>query len=941
MADRNLEIALRIKADLESARKQLDDLTKSVKATGDTSKSSADLLGAAGKRIDEMQAEAAMLNKQLGQTQKVMDTTATSAKGLGREVVSLGRNLASGDISGAASNVAALGTNSRTALGDVSALRLGVGLTVLTLAALAAMAVKGYLEAQTLDRALIATGNYAGTTGTQMRNLAIEVGATTGRYGDARRAILLFAQSGQVTAASMNDATRAAVAMSALTGQSIDKSVASILRLGGSPAQAVKALDDQFHFLTTTTYLQIQALQDHGREAEADALTMRTLADTLEQRQQRDTSNLGIIQRAYRDLHSEISRGISLIKQWGSADLGQQIDQLYLKIGSAQNLADSPLTGNIPGVKRLAQQRIDSLYAQVSALRELQFQEQKAAETQGATEQTDQAGKAGADVLHAAVLQYRSAAQKYADRVKELKDAAAAAIKAAPKDTDKINADLATALAGAQAQFERTQPKAAVAKDTTNALAAAQQQLQNQILSLGNTALGPVTGIWDQYTKAMLAASAAGGKAIAAGGDVAAVQAQVSQVQTLAAQARDRALADQSRGLNIAFLQATGQQGEAARLQIEAQYGDLLADLQRRGDEAGVRLVKSLINVGEARAQLQQLQQQVDQVLAGSSRQEQSIQAEQQAGLISEYSARKQILDLHQATATQLDQLIPKMRELVAATGDPRAVEQLKNLEAELGRLKLQTNDLKTAFESGLTSGLEQALEGLATRTMTVGEAFKTLARTVIQSLAQVAARALAAKAIDALGNLFGGGDKNKDIGQGATKLALAGGVVGGAAALLGSNADKLQAAATTLLIANSIGSVGGFAEGGYTGHGGKYQVAGVVHRGEGVLNQREIAALGGPSGFYALRHAIAYGYADGGYVNPLNDAPRLPTPIARTRLPTTAANDARPGAQVALRNVNVIDPALVRDYLDSGDGETSVMNIISRNETKIRQIAR
>ena len=183
MADRNLEIALRIKADLESARKQLDDLTKSVKATGDTSKSSADLLGAAGKRIDEMQAEAATLNKQLGQTQKVMDTTATSAKGLGREVVSLGRNLASGDISGAASNVAALGTNSRTALGDVSALRLGVGLTVVSLAALAAIAVKGYLEAQTLDRALIATGNYAGTTGTQMRNLAIEVGATTGRYG--------------------------------------------------------------------------------------------------------------------------------------------------------------------------------------------------------------------------------------------------------------------------------------------------------------------------------------------------------------------------------------------------------------------------------------------------------------------------------------------------------------------------------------------------------------------------------------------------------------------------------------------------------------------------------------------------------------------------------------------------------------------------------------
>ena len=45
------------------------------------------------------------------------------------------------------------------------------------------------------------------------------------------------------------------------------------------------------------------------------------------------------------------------------------------------------------------------------------------------------------------------------------------------------------------------------------------------------------------------------------------------------------------------------------------------------------------------------------------------------------------------------------------------------------------------------------------------------------------------------------------------------------------------------------------------------------MHAGEGVLNQGEIAALGGPSGFYALREwidegharAMLQGYADGG----------------------------------------------------------------------------
>lgn len=91
-----------------------------------------------------------------------------------------------------------------------------------------------------------------------------------------------------------------------------------------------------------------------------------------------------------------------------------------------------------------------------------------------------------------------------------------------------------------------------------------------------------------------------------------------------------------------------------------------------------------------------------------------------------------------------------------------------------------------------------------------------------------------------------------------------------------------LGAAAAGMAVAAGMANVaairaqptgGGYAEGGYTGAGGKYQPAGIVHAGEGVLNQGEIAALGGPSGFYALREwidegharAMLQGYADGG----------------------------------------------------------------------------
>src|SRR5690606_5414180 len=58
-----------------------------------------------------------------------------------------------------------------------------------------------------------------------------------------------------------------------------------------------------------------------------------------------------------------------------------------------------------------------------------------------------------------------------------------------------------------------------------------------------------------------------------------------------------------------------------------------------------------------------------------------------------------------------------------------------------------------------------------------------------------------------------------------------------------------------------------GFANGGYTGHGGKYDPAGIVHKGEGVLTQEEIKALGCPQGFEDLRKSIRRGYSAGGLV--------------------------------------------------------------------------
>lgn len=64
----------------------------------------------------------------------------------------------------------------------------------------------------------------------------------------------------------------------------------------------------------------------------------------------------------------------------------------------------------------------------------------------------------------------------------------------------------------------------------------------------------------------------------------------------------------------------------------------------------------------------------------------------------------------------------------------------------------------------------------------------------------------------------------------------------------------------------NQISNTKGFANGGYTGAGGKYEPAGIVHKGEVVFNQSDVAALGGPMAVNAMRPTFR-GYADGGIV--------------------------------------------------------------------------
>lgn len=64
-----------------------------------------------------------------------------------------------------------------------------------------------------------------------------------------------------------------------------------------------------------------------------------------------------------------------------------------------------------------------------------------------------------------------------------------------------------------------------------------------------------------------------------------------------------------------------------------------------------------------------------------------------------------------------------------------------------------------------------------------------------------------------------------------------------------------------------AISSISGFSGGGYTGIGGKYDPAGIVHKGEVVFSQDDIKRWGGVGNVEAMRTGGLTGFSGGGYV--------------------------------------------------------------------------
>lgn len=340
-----------------------------------------------------------------------------------------------------------------------------------------------------------------------------------------------------------------------------------------------------------------------------------------------------------------------------------------------------------------------------------------------------------------------------------------------------------------------------------------------------------------------------------------------------------------------------GAGGEITRARLEREYQPLIEKLQRMGDTTGVADVGRLINVEADLAELGKLERQYQTVTERMAIRERELQVQKDAGMLTESQMRRSVLDLHQQTAAEVEGLIPKMQELAAATGSEEAINRVARLKVEVAGLKTVADDVATRINGDVENAFTTMFEQIGSGAKSASDAFGDFARSVLAAINRIAAQKIAEE-------LFGGMTK------------------GGAGGLGG--------------LVSGFFKWAGFAGGGYVSGPGTATSDSIPARlsaGEYVLRADAVRRVG-VDFLHALNGGLRIGltgprwsgqrlgFADGGLVPDIAQAPA-----------------AAPSQSV--RIVNVIDPGMAADYLNSAAGEKTILNVLSRNGSAVRELLR
>lgn len=726
-----------------------------------------------------------------------------------------------------------------------------IGAVVGSLGAFVVAAEQVSAENDKVNQSIQQTGNYAGVTVGEVAKLADGLANSKVSAGAARDVLNQLVASGKVGSQALGALGQAAVDMAALTGQSAEKAAVEVLKMfDGTAASALKA-NEQYHFLTTSVYERIKALEDEGDTQAAMDVAAEAFHRAAQERIVQMNQSLSGLAKWWDSVKSSANGAWERMKLASSVVLGTADNQtqLYNLLGKKATAQEGGLSGTgsvlnaflgydivkkIPGASATwsadDEAKLQELQAKIAA------EQQKAADDSTRLQINDGAVKAdaGLDRLAASIDKAYGKKEKLKELDKYFNDlwAGADPNNAKLQGVQRmVNADGSVSFSGGLYDTlladinKKFDPKAPKAKSDAGAVSAQQELIK--LLGDEQGALDPVVKIWATYNDHVAKANELADKAkTAKGADVAAIDAQRDALIALYGTTRDAALEKQANKDREAFEKLRDSLKDASGVS----FGKMIEELKQLRS----MLDKGTINPQEYQDSTQKVLAQnipklpefkgADAIVTGPFGELDKLDS-QEKKLQEAYDRQLAALNQwHEQTLNSDQQFVDKENELYQ-----QHATELQKIEDARQRVMM----------AGLTSSFSGAAEAIK---QAYGE----------QSNAYRAAFSLskAAAIAQATVNMY------MDISQASAK----GWPV---------NIPLIaQALGEGLSIIGNIRSItAGFSEGGYTGPGGKYEYAGPAHKGEVIWSQADVARAGGWQVVDSMRRKG--GFADGGYTGP------------------------------------------------------------------------
>lgn len=738
---------------------------------------------------------------------------------------------------------------------------------------------QGSDEATAFNASLALTGNTAGTSTEQLAGMAQQVSATGGTVGKAAAVLAQLAASTRIPVSSFESITRAAINFESATGQAAEETVKNFERIAKDPAAEILKLNESMNFLTASTYEQIKALQEQGKTQTAAELANDAYEQGLNRTSKGVRDNLGYIEASWKAVTGAAKAAWDAALNVGrEKTLDEQLKALDEQLATIAEAANrrtqrKPGGGQADPISNLAPAdtfRQEALEAEKTQLLIMKAEKDRRAMAQGLAQQQQKQSlddqlaldklrensENNAAKREKALAEYRLLVERRVTEARVTNDKSLLiSAEQQAKDIAAINEKYKDPRTPKDPQF-REDAGQRMLDEARQRYAVLQQQSRviageiDQTQKLGTEAKKLIeleTEIANLKEKKTLTTSQ---KQVLAMAELNLAQQKQNADLEKANELIKEQLANQAK--LVAFRENLSSQLDLSR---EGQVSELAGAGQ--GDRARRRLQEDL----KIR---QDYQKQIDKLARDYNRLDNP-----NANDTALYEGETEALRAALATRIADQQNYYRAQDEMRSQWLAGVSESWQNYVDMATDYNSQARAVTESILGDTTASISESIQGLIKGTQSLGDAFgnlaSTMANSIIGALSDMAAQWLVYQAVQ----LFAGKATQASAAGQMAANASATSLQAGLAAFASTAAIPIVgpvlapgAMATALSITGPLaGAVAaaatagiGFSEGGYTGAGGKYDPAGIVHKGEVVWSQADIRRFGGVSAVEALR---------------------------------------------------------------------------------------